>query len=246
MALTDQLPIFERPRERLIQFGADALSLSELIAILIRTGNGTQQLSSIALAQKILQSIAPDYATEADTLIALRTVSVPQLMNVLGCGEVKAAAIVAAINLGKRVYSARIQPELIESPAQAAQWLLPLLQWETQEKTAILILNIKHQILGKQILTVGSRTQGLICFKTLFHTILQYGIASRFIIAHNHPSGSPDPSEEDIQVTKELLQACRYMTIPCLDHIIVGGNRYISMKETTSLWHLYSAELIDG
>ncbi|MBD1849251.1 DNA repair protein RadC [Leptolyngbya sp. FACHB-711] len=227
------LPTSERPRERLISYGAKSLSTAELLAILLGTGQGAGKLSAVGLGQYILQKLGEH---QRDPIVVLRDVTVNELTQIPGIGEAKATSILAAIELGKRVLTSR-PPEgtVIDDPAVAATVLSHDLMWQAQERFAILLLDVKHRLLGTQIISIGTATETLAHPRDIFREIIRQG-AIRAIVAHNHPSGNVQPSSEDIHLTRQLLQAGQLLGIPLLDHLILGSGNHASLRQTTSLW----------
>ncbi|NEQ33400.1 MAG: JAB domain-containing protein [Leptolyngbya sp. SIO4C5] len=223
----------ERPRERLFAYGAKNLATAELIAILLGTGQGAGKLSAVGLGQYILQSLGRDHA---DPLTALREVSAHDLMQISGIGEAKAASILAALELGRRVLASK-PPEktIIDDPAIAAAALSHELMWQAQERFAVVFLDIKHRLLGTQVITIGTATETLAPPREIFREIIRQG-ATRAIVAHNHPSGNLQPSPEDIHLTRQLLAAATVLDVPLLDHLILGNGDYRSLRQTTNLW----------
>jgi len=233
------LPPSERPRERLLAKGAKNLANAELLAILLGTGQGKGKLSAVGLGQFILQELSQD---RRDPLDVLRDISPRELMKISGVGPAKATSILAAIELGKRTFQFR--PDLraaIESPAAAAALLSHDLMWQKQELFAVILLDIKNCSLGTQIITIGTATETLAHPREIFRQAIKQG-ASRLIIAHNHPSGNLEPSQEDIQLTEQLLQAGEILSIPILDHVILGNGNHQSLREKmTYLWDGYAS-----
>jgi DNA repair protein RadC len=229
------LPISERPRERLIELGASHLTATELIAILLATGQGKGKLSAMGLGQHLLKELSDG---QRDPLEVLRDISPQELTKIHGIGPAKATTILAAIELGKRVFELRpVKPE-ISSPDQAAAALSHQLMWQSQEKFAVLSLDVKNQLLATKVITIGTATETLAHPREIFREVIRQG-ASRLIIAHNHPTGSTEPSEEDLELTKQLLQAAQLLGIPLLDHLILGQGSHQSLRQTTDLWDNY-------
>lgn len=232
------LPESERPRERLIAQGAKTLATAELLAILLSTGSG--KLSAVGLGQYILQTLSQH---QRDPLSALREVTISELTKVPGVGTAKATTILAAIELGKRVYQSR-PPEktVIDDPAVAAAALSHELMWQSQERFAVLILDVKHRLIATQVITIGTATETLAHPREIFREIIRQG-GTRAIIAHNHPSGNVEPSSEDINLTRQLLEGARFLGIPLLDHLILGNGNHLSLRQTTSLWDEVAQEV---
>ncbi|MCF6092705.1 DNA repair protein RadC [Microaerobacter geothermalis] len=215
------VPVEERPRERLMEKGPEALSNAELIAILLRTGSNNQ--SAISLAQQILE--------EREGLRGLAEMSFHDLTQWKGVGPAKAVQVVAGIELGKRL--AKALPEsryTIRSPHDAAQYMMDELRFAQQEHFVVLFLNTKNQVIGKKIVFIGSLNASIVHPREVFREAIRRSSAS-LICLHNHPSGDPTPSREDIQVTKRLKEAGEIMGIELLDHIVIGDGNFISLKE---------------
>ncbi|NJP10206.1 MAG: DNA repair protein RadC [Leptolyngbyaceae cyanobacterium RU_5_1] len=228
------MPANERPRERLIAYGSRNLATAELIAILLGTGQGPGKLSAVGLGQYILQELGK---CQRDPLSTLRNISVAELIHIPGVGTAKATAILAAIELGKRVFQSR-PPEstIIDDPAVAAAALSHDLMWQIQEHFAVLLLDVKHRLLGTRIITIGTATETLAHPRDIFREVLKQG-ATRLIVAHNHPSGNTEPSPEDINLTRQLLAGAQFLGIPILDHLILGNGDFLSLRQTTTLWN---------
>ena len=230
------LPFDERPRERLIAHGAKSVSTAELIAILLGTGQGKGKLSAVGLGQYLLNHLSQH---QRDPLSILRNIKVQELTEIHGIGPAKATTIVAAIELGKRVFQSKpSELAVIDSPEAAADALSHDLMWQLQERFAVLLLDVKNRLLGTQVVTIGTATQTLAHPRDIFREVIRQG-ATRVIISHNHPSGNLEPSPEDIALTKQLLQGGQFLSIPILDHLILGNGDYQSLRKITSLWREY-------
>jgi DNA repair protein RadC len=230
------LPPTERPRERLLSHGVRQLSNAELLAILLATGQGPGKLSAVGLGQHILQLLGED---QRDPLAVLREVGAAELTQIHGVGPAKAATILAGIELGKRVFQSRPpSKDPIDSPKAGADLLSADLMWESQERFAVVMLDVKNRPIGTKIISIGTATQTLAHPRDIFREVIRQG-ATRAIVAHNHPSGNVEPSPEDIQVTCQLLQGAQLLGIPLLDHLILGHGQYQSLRQVTSLWQEY-------
>ncbi|MGG6240722.1 RadC family protein [Nodosilinea sp. AN01ver1] len=227
------IPSSDRPRERLLSYGAKSLSAAELLAILLGTGQGPGKLSAVGLGQLILQEMGQN---QRDPLTSLRDVSAHDLTAIDGVGPAKATTILAAIELGKRVLQA-IPPEktVVDDPAIAAAALSHDLMWQTQERFAVVLLDVRHRLMGTQVITIGTATETLAHPRDIFKTVIRHG-AVRCIVAHNHPSGNLDPSPDDLALTRQLLQGAQILAVPVLDHLIIGNGDYRSLRQTTQLW----------
>ena len=228
------MPKDERPRERLLTYGVKTLHTAELIAILLGTGlSRGQKLSAVSLGQHMLNQLSQDGRQSLDVL---RNIAPQELMKLPGIGEAKAATILAAIELGKRVLQTRpAERTVVEDPAIAAAALSQDLMWQTQERFAVVMLDTKHRLLGTRIITIGTATETLAHPREIFREVIRQG-ATRAIVAHNHPSGSLEPSTDDIALTRQLLKGADFLAIPLLDHLILGNGDFLSLRQTTTLW----------
>jgi DNA repair protein RadC len=215
------VPTEERPRERMQTLGADALSNAELLAILLRTGSKSE--SVLHLSERLL--------IEAEGLRNLSDMSLNEMTSLHGIGQAKAIQIKAALELGKRVGSlSREERYVIRSPKDAAFYLMEEMRNLKKEHFVCLFLNMKNQVLGKETVFIGSLNASIVHPREIFRSAVKRSAAS-IICLHNHPSGDPTPSPEDIQVTKRLSEAGELMGIEVLDHVIIGDQVYISLKE---------------
>ncbi|HEY8343588.1 MAG TPA: DNA repair protein RadC [Bacillota bacterium] len=215
------LPLAERPRERLERFGAEYLSNAELLAILLRTG--AKDLSALDLAEVLLAKFR--------TLTELSATSVKELCAVKGIGSSKAVQLLAAFELGRRLYSAK--PETmtgIKSPKDVADLLMAKLRFLKHERFLAVHLNTKNKVLSIETISIGTLDSSLVHPRELFKTAIKNSSAA-LILAHNHPSGDPYPSKEDLTLTRRLREGGEILGIQILDHIIIGDNRYVSLRE---------------
>jgi DNA repair protein RadC len=213
--------------------GPKILATAELIAILLGTGQGPGKLSAVGLGQYILQQLGKN---QCDPLAALRDVTPAELMEIPGVGPAKATTILAAIELGKRAFLSRPSDgTVIDSPMSAAAALSQDLMWQNQERFAVLLLDVKNKLLGTKVITIGTATETLASPRDIFREVIRQG-ATRVIVAHNHPSGSLEPSEADIELTRQLLAGAELLAIPILDHLILGNGTHQSLREITTLW----------
>ena len=211
----------DRPRERFLRQGPESLSNQELLAILLRTG--TKNESVLTLANRIL--------VQFEKLHALKHATVEEMIEIKGVGEAKAIQILAAIELGKRLAQKELDNKYtIRSPEDAANYLIPELAPLQQEHFVALYLNVKNQILHKQTIFVGSLNASIVHPREIFRVAIRRSAAA-IIVAHNHPSGNPSPSPEDIDVTKRLIEAGHILGVDLLDHLIIGDHQFISLKE---------------
>ncbi len=219
--LIKDIPEDERPREKMLKQGSEYLSNAELLAILLRTGS--QKQSAFTLAQKIIKEIK--------SLSNLHQMEIEQLMQIKGIGLAKAVQIKAALELGKRVAQASGDDKYtIKSPQDAANYMMEEMRYLAQEHFYALLLNVKNQVLSKELISVGSINSSIVHPREVFKQAIIKN-ASSLIVLHNHPSGDPTPSREDIEVTKRLSETGKIIGIEILDHIVIGDLRFVSLKE---------------
>ena len=216
-----ELPIHERPRERFKHYGPSVLSPGELLAVIIRTG--TKEYSARDLAEKLL--------TEMGGLRNLALSNVAELAAFHGMGEAKAIQVLAAFELGRRLFTLEAESlPVIRSPRDAAPLFMSTLRYQQKEFFLAAHLNTKNQVITVETISIGTLNSSLVHPRELFKSAVKNSSAA-LIMAHNHPSGDPEPSKEDLQLTKRLQQAGELMGIAVLDHLIIGGDRFISLKE---------------
>lgn len=216
-----QLPHNQRPRERMMAYGADALSHAELLAILIRTG--TKDQSAVQLSTNLLQ--------QCGSLRELVHMSVEELTAIKGIGQAKALQLLAGIELGKRVARSSLGDVVtVRSPYDAAMYMMEELRYLKKEHFVCLFLNTKNHIIGKETLSMGTLNSSLVHPREVFRAAIKSSSAS-IICLHNHPSGDPSPSPEDIQITNRLAEAGSLLGIEVLDHIVIGDGKFVSLKE---------------
>ena len=216
------LPVSERPREKLISYGVEALSNAELLALIIKVGNHEE--TAVEVAQKILSRDNRGIAYLAD-------VCLEELMEVKGIGESKACQILATIEIGKRL--SRIGPQdkiKISSPIVLVNLLMDEMRYLCKEHFKIAILDTKNQVLAIENISIGTLNASIVHPRDVFKIAIKRN-ANSIILIHNHPSGDPSPSNEDISITNRLIDAGSLIGIKVLDHIIIGDNKYISFKE---------------
>lgn len=211
----------DRPRERLLALGAGALSNHELLAILI--GSGTSRLKVLQVAQELLFRFGG--------LAGLAQASDKELCKVPGIGRVRAAEMKACLELGKRLITAPgAERPSVRCPADAARLVLDMSFME-HEELRTLLLNTKNHVVGNHDVYKGSLNSSTVRIGELFKEAIRQQCAS-IIIVHNHPSGDPSPSRDDIEVTRQAVQAGKLLDIEVLDHLIIGRtDRWLSLKE---------------
>ncbi len=230
-----RIPDSERPRERLLDRGAQLLGTAELIALVLNTGqSGT---SALHIAHNLLSLLGQD---AAEPLTHLRDISPVELMHLPGIGPAKAATLLASIELGRRIFLARPNHRsVVDTPEVVAQVLGSELTFARQEQFAVLLLDIKNRLIAQRIVSVGTIDETIAHPREVFREAIRQGAAG-IIVAHNHPSGQTDPSCEDLRLTEQLLACGKTLQIPVLDHVILGSGGFTSLRRTTSLWQTAS------
>lgn len=215
------LPLNERPREKLNKYGVGSLSNAELLAVIIRTGQGED--TAIDLAHRIL-------SIDSSGIGFLSHATIEELKTVKGIGDCKAAQIQAAIELGKRISSSRDDKIKVDSPLILVDLLMERMRYLKKEHFKIAILDTKNQIISIERISIGNLNASIVHPREVFNIAIKRS-ANSLILIHNHPSGDPTPSKEDINITNRLIEAGSIIGIKVLDHIIIGDNRYISFKQ---------------
>ena len=214
-------PKEERPRERFLQDGPQSLSNQELLALLLRTGS--KEESVLQLSNRLIKAF--------EGLRLLKEASVEEMTEIKGIGEAKAIQILAAVELGRRIHKLNDQDRyVIRSPEDGANYCMEEMRFLSQEHFVCLYLNTKNQVLHKRTVFIGSLNASIVHPREVFKEAFRRSAAS-IICLHNHPSGDPSPSREDIDVTKRLVECGKIMGIEVLDHIIIGEHKYVSLKE---------------
>ena len=216
-----EMPSDERPRERLEKYGASALSTAELLAIHFRTG--TKERSAVGLGELLL--------SEFGGIKGVANASIVELIRVKGIGKVKAIEIAASVELGRRLAAhISVDRPFIKGPRDVEYLLMPEMRDQTKEIFKTLSLDSKNRLLKAETISVGTLSSSLAHPREVFRSAILANAAS-VIIVHNHPSGDPTPSQEDISVTKRLCEAGKLIGIEVLDHVILGDNRSVSLHE---------------
>lgn len=214
----------ERPYEKCRRFGAENLTDSELLAVMLRTG--TRGENSLELAGRLLH---PDFAAEG--LGSLHKWTFEKLKSVKGIGEVKAVQILCLAELAKRMAMEETRKGLdFSDPHKIAAYYMEDMRHRKQEVLKLVLLNTRSCLIGDRNVSVGTVDRALVSPRDLFHEALMAN-ASSIILLHNHPSGDPTPSEEDMHITRRVFEAGAMLGIRLLDHIIIGDNCFVSMKE---------------
>jgi DNA repair protein RadC len=216
-------PEDERPREKMHKAGPDALSDAELLALIIRSGDHASRQSAIDLGRNLLQ--------EFGDLRNLAGATMAEICAIKGAGPAKAASVLAALTLAKRVNTARLANlERFTTPAQVFQHFHYRFRDRRKEYFLILLLDGKNRILREVQISEGSLNQSIVHPREVFNPAVRESAAA-VILVHNHPSGDPTPSREDLEISRRLKEAGELLGIRVLDHIIIGDNAYVSFVE---------------
>lgn len=219
--LIRELPAQERPRERLKKYGAASLSNAELLAIILRTGAASE--SVLNLSAKLLARFGG--------LSGLAKAGFGELCMERGLAEAKAAQLKAALELGRRLLSTQPEERLaVRSPEDVANLLQAEMSLLEQEELRLVLLNTKNQVLAISQVYKGSVNTSLIRVSELFREAVRENCPA-LVVVHNHPSGDPTPSPEDIKITEQIVKAGKLLDVEVLDHLIIGHQRYVSLKE---------------
>lgn len=218
----EEMPIFERPYERLEKYGAEVLSDAELLGVILKTG--TKEESAVEVARKIL--LNNEYKEQG--LRFLNTISINELMKFKGVGKVKAITLKAIGEIVKRVERPITKQIEISSTSDAAKVLMPELRYEKTENFCVLYLDIKNKLDKVKKYTDYRENSVNISIKSILKDAVRAD-SKKIIIAHNHPSGDPTPSKSDISFTKELIEITKILEISLIDHIIIGDGVYVSV-----------------
>lgn len=217
-----ELPASERPRERLLSYGPEKLSCTELIAIIL--GSGTKGKTVLVLAQEILSHFG--------TLRRLLDASIEEICAVKGLGVAKALQLKAALSLAFRMSREQLLlNEKIDTPLKAYLYVRDFIAFEKKEIFGVILLDCRARALRWEIVSIGTLTQTIVHPREIFYLAVRH-LAASLILVHNHPSGDPSPSIEDRRLTQKLIAASRSMAIPIIDHLIIGKKGFISLKES--------------
>lgn len=213
-------PQDDRPRERLVKYGARTLSDAELVAILLRTGDSSAGRNALDIARELLQRFGG--------LRNLASRDVRELCSVQGIGLVKAAQVAAAIELGRRLEAPDIERVAFGSSTDVAHYFLPRLRDLRKEVFLVLLLDARNKLIKEVTVSEGSLTASIVHPREVFKPAILESAAS-VIFIHNHPSGDPTPSQDDLKITAQLVEAGRMIDIRVLDHIILGHRTFTSL-----------------
>ncbi len=210
----------ERPREKLLASGEKSLSDAELLAVIL--GKGTRETDALQLAEQLLLHF--------QGLRNLNDASIEELTHsASGIGQTKALQIKAALELGRRLGSQPLQRKVLRSPEDVRDLLMEEMRYLDREHVRVLLLDQKSNLLGMEEISVGGLSFSLIHPREVFKTAIRRSCAG-LILVHNHPSGDPSPSQEDIRVTQQMMKAGELLGIEVSDHIIFGDGKYYSLK----------------
>jgi DNA repair protein RadC len=211
----------DRPREKLARLGASVLGDNELLALIL--GSGTRRMNALGLANLVLEA--------AGGLHGLTTCSRDELRRVAGVGEAKAAQVLASVELGRRTLlrEPADRPRLL-TPGEVAAYLLPEFGARPVEHFGVLLLDTKHRLLKTAVLTVGTLDRSVVHPREVFREASS-ARAAGIVLFHNHPSGDPTPSGDDVLLTRRMVAAGELMGIDVLDHLVLTATRYASLRE---------------
>lgn len=214
---------YELPYEKFLHFGAEYLSESELLAIILRTG--TKGIPCLEVAKEVLA------LSSGAGLLGLHHISLRDLMHIKGIGEVKAVKVKCIAELSNRIAKQNAVSALcFDSPSTVADYYMEQLRHQETERVILSMVNGKNRLIEDIVLSTGSVNASILSPRETFRQALKCDAVYVFLV-HNHPSGDPTPSRQDIAITQQIKEASGLVEIPLLDHIIIGDNRYISFKE---------------
>ena len=219
------LPDAERPYERCLAQGPEHLSDAQLLSVIIRTGS--REESSLELANRILALGGPDKG-----ILGLLHLSLSQLTAVKGIGKVKAIQLLCIGELSRRIWKKKAiaRPLIFHDPGQVAEYYLEDMRHMEQEQFRMMMFNTRQVLIGDVLLAKGTVSSAVTTPREIFVEALRHQAVS-LILVHNHPSGDPEPSKEDIELTARVRAAGKVIGMPLLDHIIIGDTSYVSLKE---------------
>lgn len=216
------------PYEKFEKYGAETLSDAELLAIIIRTGTAEQD--SVTLGEEILKLGAGK--GQAKGILALQHVTLPELMSIKGIGKVKAIRLKCVTEFSRRIAKESFQEGLrIDCPRTIADFYMEQMRHLEVEQVILVMTDNKNRFLQDMVLSKGTVNMSVVSPREIFVQALKMQ-AVHILLVHNHPSGDPTPSRQDIEITREIKAASDILNIPLVDHIIIGDNRYVSLKES--------------
>lgn len=221
-----EIPLNDRPREKMAANGAAVLTDAELIAILLRTGT----------AEKSAIDIASEMTADGGLYKRLAGITrLNELTNIKGLGQAKAATVLAALEIGRRIASAKPLEKIhLSCPQDVADFLMPRLRYAAKEQFVVILLNNKNKVIGTEVVSEGSLSSSIVHPREVYAPAILHHAAA-IMVAHNHPSGDPKPSTEDAEVTRMLVRSGKVLGIPMIDHVIIGDGNYYSFLENEAL-----------
>ena len=221
-----EIPLNDRPREKMAANGAAVLTDAELIAILLRTGT----------AEKSAIDIASEMTADGGLYKRLAGITrLNELTNIKGLGQAKAATVLAALEIGRRIASANPLEKIhLSCPQDVADFLMPRLRYAAKEQFVVILLNSKNKVIGTEVVSEGSLSSSIVHPREVYAPAILHHAAA-IMVAHNHPSGDPKPSFEDEEVTRMLSRSGKVLGIPMIDHVIIGDGNYYSFLENEAL-----------
>ena len=217
-----EMPESEQPIEKCVRYGAHMLSDAELLAVILR--NGTRNMTALQLAQLLLSQ-------KDKNLLNLINMQIEEMLKIPGIGQVKAVQLKCIAELSERIArTSRVRNVKLSEPGSVAAYYMESLRHETKEKLLLAMFDAKSNLLGDEIISMGTVNTSLVSPREIFLKALAHE-AVHIVLLHNHPSGDPEPSEADIRVTKRVQDCGTMIGIALADHIIIGDNRYISFRE---------------
>lgn len=222
MPAVRDMPESERPREKMLAQGVTSLSNTELLAVLIASGSGGD--SALSLASKVL-------AAEGGSLPGLSACHPEEFMRIAGIGTAKACTITAALELGRRAATMPARPRrAVGTPRDAAELFMGEMRYLKKEVMEVALVNVKNELITRERVAIGGLNAAVTQPREVFGGAIRKG-AYGVILAHNHPSGDPTPSAEDVSITKQLKRAGEILGIAVIDHIVVGDGCFVSFAE---------------
>lgn len=221
------LPPDERPREKLMRHGAEVLSTSELLAVVL--GSGSRGMSALGLARRLLEE-------GGGNLSGVACLSPQDLVRWRGMGPAKVARVLATVELARRLWAEELGPRpVVRNARDLAALVVPRLRYLDREHLLVVMLDASNRVVGMETVSVGDLTSSVAHPREVFKPCIRRNAAA-VALAHNHPSGDPRPSQEDVLVTERLVEAGKLLGIEVLDHVILADGRYVSLRQAGLGW----------